>query len=198
MIRQRVLPIVEGEGDERAVPVLLRRMLHEVHCRYDIQVLSAHRRGELPKVKASFERFFQAAALENAAILCVLDFDCDTCIDVLAEEAGLRQRAQALRSDVPFEACFIVKEFESLFLWDAASTRTALPLINKDCQFPSDPEAIRDAKGWLKDAQPKGHSYKPTIHQAKLASLVNLDTLLAHSASYRRLNQAVLKLVCNP
>ncbi len=56
-IRQRLLPIVEGEGDERAVPVLLRRIL-EHHGRYDVQVLKPQRRGELPKSQGELRSFF--------------------------------------------------------------------------------------------------------------------------------------------
>lgn len=191
---ERLVTIVEGEGDERAVPVLLRRIL-ESHGRHDVQVLKPHRRGELPKVKANFERFFGAAALENAAVLCVLDFDCEFCNDVEHEEALLRAKAQQARPDVPFEACFIVKEFESMFLWDPTSTRAALPQIPKILVFPDNPEAIRDAKGWLSKAQPKGHSYKPTAHQAKLAAQVDLAFISKHSPSFRRLSDAVLKII---
>ncbi|ADX45701.1 DUF4276 domain-containing protein [Paracidovorax avenae] len=193
-IRQRLLPIVEGEGDERAVPVLLRRIL-EHHGRYDVQVLKPQRRGELPRVKANFARFFEAAILEDAAVLCVLDFDCEWCIDAEHEERNLKAMAHDIRADHPFEACFIVKEFESLFLCDEATTRLALPAISSEAAFPTDPEGVRDAKGWLSAAQPKGMAYKPTTHQAKIASQLNLTHLAQHSPSFQRLDRAVLNLV---
>ncbi|CAM3382450.1 DUF4276 family protein [Paracidovorax anthurii] len=193
-IRQRLLAIVEGEGDERAVPVLLRHIL-EHHGRYDVQVLKPQRRGELPKVKANFARFFEAAMLENAAVLCVLDFDCEWCLDVEQEERNLKSMARGIRTDYPFEACFIVKEFESLFLCDEATTRSALPAIPPETVFPADPESVRDAKGWLSAAQPKGMAYKPTTHQAKIASQLNLTYLGQHSPSFQRLSRAVLNLV---
>lgn len=194
MTQQRLIAIVEGEGDERAVPVLLRRIL-ESHGRHDVRVLKPHRRGELPKVKSNFERFFQAAALEDASILCILDFDCEFCNDVEHEEEYLRKFALKIRPDVRFDACLIVKEFESMFLWDESSARAVLPQIPPGCVFPENPETIRDAKGWLSKAQPKGHSYKPTAHQAKLAAQVDLATLLTKSPSFRRLNDTILRII---
>ncbi|GKT16313.1 DUF4276 family protein [Acidovorax sp. SUPP2522] len=192
--RQRLLAIVEGEGDERAVPVLLRQIL-EHHGHYGVQVLKPQRRGELPKVKSNFARFFEAAMLENAAVLCVLDFDCEWCLDAAQEEQNLMAMARSIRTDYPFEACFIVKEFESLFLCDAATTRSALPAISPDTVFPDHPESIRDAKGWLSSAQPKGMAYKPTTHQARIASQLDLPHLEKHSPSFQRLTRAVLNLV---
>jgi len=81
----RLLPIVEGYGDLAAVPLLIRRVLHELHGRCDVDVLPPQRRGEWPRVKQDFARFFLSARLENAPILWVLDFDCADCIDVDAE-----------------------------------------------------------------------------------------------------------------
>lgn len=190
---KRLLPIVEGEGDERAVPVLLRRILH-AHDRFDVEILRPHRRGDLPKVKANFDRFFQAAVLEEAAVICILDFDCEFCVDVVTEEACFGALAEHLRPGHPFAACFIVKEFESLFLSDEVATRSALPAIHAAAAFPQAPEAIRDAKGWLSAAQPSGSAYKPTAHQTKIVSQLNLDHLRIHSPSYQRLERATLAL----
>lgn len=190
---KKILPIVEGDGDVAAVPVLIRRIL-QANSRYDVQVLSPHKRGELPKVKANFERFFKTAALEGVPVLCVLDFDCSQCIDAISDEQDLQHRAKKIHPSLPFAACLIVKEFESLFLWDEASTRQALPNIIKNTIFPLNPEDIRPAKEWLSKAQPSGLAYKPTVHQAKLAAAVNLDVLRARSPSYQRLELAVLKL----
>lgn len=189
-----ILPIVEGDGDMAAVPVLLRRILH-AHDRFDVQVLPPHKRGELPKVKANFERFFKAAALNGVPVLCVLDFDCAQCVDAISDEQNLEHQAQKINPLIPFAACLIVKEFESLFLWDEKSTRQALPNIIKNTIFPINPEEIRPAKEWLSKVQPSGLAYKPTVHQAKLAAAVNLEVLRANSPSYQRLEAAVMKLI---
>lgn len=194
---QRILPIVEGDGDVLAVPLLVRRIL-QAHHRFDVEVLPPHKRGELPKVKADFPRIFQVAAKEQAGILCVLDFDCAQCFDALKDERALQQQAQEINPLIAFAACLIVKEFESLFLWDEISTRKVLPHIQKHTVFPANPEDIRPAKEWLSKSQPSGFAYKPTAHQAKLAAAINLDVLRALSPSYQRLEAAVLKLAPAP
>jgi hypothetical protein len=191
---RNVLPIVEGDGDLRAVPELLRRILVD-HGRFDVQILAPHKRGDLPKVVANFDRFFEVALLEGAPILWVLDFDCDYCDDVSREESNLKNKAAKIRAAHPFEVCFLVKEFEALFLCDEDTTRKVFPAIPETVVFPQDFENVRGAKEWLCSALPKGLSYKPTTHQQKLTSQLNLETLRARSPSFVRLESALVKLI---
>lgn len=187
--------IVEGDGDVQAVPVLVRRIL-DAHEIFDVSLaLPVQKRGDLPKVKRRFSDFFQAATLENYPILCVLDFDCEFCNDVLAEEAEFRELANGIRPNYPFAACFIVKEYESLFLWDEGTIRKVFSRTKSNYVFPITPESVRDAKGELSLAQEKGWSYKPTVHQAKLSAQVDLALLRASSPSFQRLEKAVLSLL---
>ncbi len=192
---KQIQPIVEGKCDIEAVRILIRRILQK-HQHFDISVLRPHMRGDLPSVKKRLGDFFEMAALEKSPILCVLDFDCTFCKDVLAEENWFREEVQKLRPGYPFEACFIVKEFESLFLWDQAAICNLLP-VRSGYPFPINPEANRGAKQILTDAlvKGKGKSYNPTLHQAKLSSAVDLDLLAKCSPSYQRLEKAVLKLI---
>lgn len=189
-----LLPIVEGHGDIEAVPVLIRRIL-EHHNHFDVTILRPHKRGDLPKIKANFDKCFKMAIKEKAAIIWIIDFDCADC-DCVAEEADqLYQKANAIHAEWPFRVAFMVKEFETLFLSEPDATRSVLKEISKTTVFPEDPEAIRDAKGWLSRAMPSGYTYKETIHQAKLAAVVDLTRLKHNSASYRHLEKSVLALV---
>jgi hypothetical protein len=190
---RRLLPIVEGDGDLRAVPVLIRRVLAE-HGRDEVSVLSAQKRGEYAKLIPNFERWFRSALKENAAVLWVLDFDCDECDCAKREAKKLYQRAEAIYRGWPFKVAFMIQEFETLFLSDQKAARVALKEIGKNVAFPNDPEKIRGAKEWLSKALPKGTSYKPTVHQAKLASAVSLDVLRQRSPSFRHFEKAVLYL----
>ena len=190
----KLLPIVEGEGDLAAVPALVRHVL-AAHERFDVELLPAQRRGEWPKVKRQFDRYFQAAALERAPVLWILDFDCDECVSVNDERSWAAERARVHDPGIPFDICFMVKEFETLFLADEHTTRAAFPDIPADLPFPMDPEAIRDAKGWLSWARPKGAAYKPTMHQAKLASQVDIKALRERSPSFIRFEQSLLGLL---
>jgi len=192
---RKIQLIVEGDGDVLAVPVLVRRIF-SAHGVFDASVANpVQGRGDLPKVRRRFSDFFQAAALEQHPVLCVLDFDCEDCVDVLAEEENFRRMAEAILPGYPFQACFMVKEYETLFLSDPVTTRDVLPKVRAGYEFPQDPESVRDAKGALSAAQEKGWSYKPTVHQAKLSAQVDLGVLRENSPSYRRFEAAVLTLV---
>lgn len=191
---KRILPIVEGEGDMEAVPVLLRRIL-EHHRQFDVHVLRPQRRGDLVKVRGNFERFFAAALHEEAAILWIVDYDVAGCDCVANDRQSLLQRADQHRPGWPIEFAFMVQEFETLFLADKAACRSILPRIPDARTFPTNPESIRDAKGWLSQAMPKGFAYKPTVHQAKITNALNLDRLRTASPSFAHLERAVLRLV---
>lgn len=191
---KRLLPIVEGDGDIAAVPILVRRIL-EHHGIFDVKVLHPHRRGELVKVRSNFERFFKAALEEQAPILWVVDYDVAGCDCVVQDRHSLSSLAGQIRPGWPIEFAFMVREFETLFLADPAASRKVLKRIPDSCAFPDNPEHIRDAKGWLSQAMPKGFAYKPTVHQDKIVHALNLDSLRTTSPSFAHLERAVLRLI---
>lgn len=191
---KKIQLIAEGDGDVLALPEIVRRILHANEI-YDVQIAKpTHKRGDILKVKSRFTDYLSAAAIENYPVLCVLDYDCKHCNDVIAEESNFATLASNVRPDHPFRACFIVKEYESLFLWDAQAAKSVLPQIRFDYVFPADPEQIRDAKGELSAAQASGWAYKPTVHQAALSKKIDLDILRTKSPSFVRLEKAVLDL----
>ena len=190
---KRILPVVEGDGDLLAVPELARRVLHDLG-HYDVAIARPHKRGDLPKVLGRFEDYFKVALLEGCPILWVMDYDCEDCKDPKMHIEQLRARAKSLAQGTAFEFVFMVQEFETLFLADHETTRQVLGNIADGHVFPSDPELIRDAKGWISKARPKGSAYKPTQHQQKLASQVNLVRLRARSPSFERFHAAVQRL----
>lgn len=187
---KRILPIVEGEGDMKAVPELVRRIaIAKGH--YDLVVCAPQRRGDLPKVLGRFDDFYRTALLEDCPVLWVLDYDCEQCVDQRADVQRLQERAFAM---APGKACafaFMVQEFETLFLADHETTRRVFSDIPPSVVFPADPEKVRDAKGWLSKARPKGSAYKPTQHQSRLAAQVDLGRLRERSPSYVQFESAV-------
>lgn len=192
----QILPIVEGDGDIAAVPELIRRVAFE-NGNYDVQIGRPHKRGDLPKVLGRFDDFLLTALLEQSPVLWVLDYDCHDCVDQRKHTRELGKRASVLAGGMPVEFVFMVKEFETLFLADEATTRGVFPDIPAHLQFPSNPEGIRDAKGWLSAARPKGSAYKATSHQKRLTAQLNLATLRQASDSFRRFESAVLRLLKN-
>lgn len=189
-----ILPIVEGDGDVRAVPELVRRIAYEAG-HYDLRVLTPHRRGDLSKIEKRFEDFLQTALLEEAPVLWVVDYDCSSCDDVERDLQELQARANLAGSQVPVAFALMVKEFESLFLADQETTRGFFPDIPANVIWPADPETVRDAKGFLSNARPRGLAYKETVHQEKLAAQLSLPRLRDRSSSFVRFEAAVLSLL---
>ena len=193
---RRLLTIVEGHGDVRAVPQLVRRIL-ERHGIYDVQLLPTQRRGEYPSVIKLFDTYFLAAIKENAAILWVMDFDAKEYDCPYREARSLITRANALRPDWPLKIAFLVKEYETLFIHDKDATRAVFPDI-KDIPFPAKPEDIRGAKEWLSAQRPSGMTYKETVHQEKITARLDLDLLREKSPDFAHLERAVLALIDTP
>ncbi|PKO90028.1 MAG: hypothetical protein CVU18_02110 [Betaproteobacteria bacterium HGW-Betaproteobacteria-12] len=191
---RRLLPIVEGHGDDKAVPLLLRRIF-ESHGIYDVSILPARRYGEYPIVTRKFDNLFQAAVLVKAPILWVMDFDSKDYICPVQEAHHLSTRAAALHPGWPIKFAFLVKEYETLFLIDEAATRQVFPDIPAKMPFPQNPEKIRGAKEWLSKARPSpGSTYKPTVDQAKITAHLNLDLLRMRSRDFAHLERAILEL----
>ncbi len=190
--------IVEGKGDGEAIPLLVRRILNEKYGFFDFDLPTPHERGDWPAVRKNFGRYFQTAIKSGHPVLCVLDFDCEGCTDLESTIQEATELAQQVRPGWLFAMCFMVREYESLFLWDESASRQVLN-IKRDYVFPHsrglDPESIRNAKGELGKAQPNGHSYKEAVHQAKLTAQVDLGRLSACSPSYQRLEQSLIALL---
>lgn len=191
---RRILPIVEGDGDTTAVPALVRRIA-EARGIYDLQLLPAHKRGELPAVRRHFDAYLGAALKYETPILWVMDYDCDQCHAVEDDLADLRLRTQQAYTRHPVEFALMVKEFESLFLCDHESTHQLFPDIPAKTPWPVDAETVRGAKEWISKARPKGLAYKETVHQVKLVHQLDLDRLRERSPSFQRFEQAVLRLL---
>lgn len=194
---RRLLMIVEGHGEVRSMPVLVRRIL-ERHERFDVQLLPAQRKGEYPSVIRQFHNYFLAAIKEEAAILWVMDFDAKEYYCPYREADGLIQRAHELRPGWPLKVAFLVKEYEALFLHDEKATRAIFPDIPRKTPFPASPETIRGAKEWLSAQRPKGSAYKETVHQEKITARLDLDLLRAKSRDFAHLERSVLALIDAP
>ena len=194
---KRIQPVVEGDGDMLAVPALVRRIAHDAGC-FDVKVLRPHKRGDIPTVRARFEDYLRVALLEACPVLWVLDYDCETCNDLARDKRELSSRAAEVAQGAAVQIAFMVKEFETLFLADHETTRVVFPDIPPETLFPPDPESVRDAKGWLSQARPKGLAYKPSQHQERLASQVDLGRLRLRSPTFVQFENAVVTLLEAP
>lgn len=194
-----IVPIVEGQGDEKAVPLLLRKLLGEMN-RWDIQIIrpkNAHGRSNLEK-EEGLERFIQIALTEPgcAAILVLIDAD-ENCAKQLAERFAERVRAAGVT--VPVVIVCAKCEYEA---WLLASLETMAgkdlkgkPGLPSGLQFEGDVESIRSVKGWLSRHFPGTRNYKEDSDQAPMTELLDTTMARQNSRSFRRLHHAIEQIV---
>jgi hypothetical protein len=186
--------IVEGHGEEQALPVLLRRILAEHRPSLDVDVARPLRvaRGRILKER-ELERAVELMArrvVPQGALLILFDAD-DDCPAKLGPQ--VLERARKIRADLPVGVVLANREFESWFLAGARSLRGARGL-GGDLEPPGAAEVIRDAKGWLTARRVDGRSYVETLDQAALAARLSLEEARSAS-SFGKLVRDVLCLV---
>lgn len=187
-----ILPIVEGHGEVEAVPLLIRRVLHEICQRYEWEVEKPVRAGGLYSFQKRLNQYLQYALQgEYDAVLVLLDLE-DGCPREVA--CHLAKQVHALSPRKPVAIVLAHREYEGWFLADVESLAGEFDLP-KDLRYEGDPEGIRDAKGWLSSHMPSGKVYKETFHQAKMTSRLNLERVQQRSRSFRRLINAVWQLI---
>lgn len=183
-----IVPIVEGYGEVRAVPLLLRRIAGEAGDQFVATSINPPIRvkaGSFVNDQDYFCRYVSLAAekAKQAAGVVLILLDCD---DDCAAQLGPRLLAQAraLRGDVQMMVCLAVREYESWFLAAARSLRgqSGLPV---NLQPPPDAESIRAAKGWLSQRMPG--KYDPIVHQASFTRAFDMDAARQGSRSFERL-----------
>lgn len=167
--------VVEGDGEEAAVPLLVRRIIDDLRPTPRPVVSLARRVSRSTLVRqGGIELTVEAVAREirrPGAVVVLLDAD-DDCPATLGPH--LLRRARAAREDVPISVILATREYEAWFLAAAQSLRgkRGLPA---DLQPPPHPEGIRDAKGWLGKRMPRGQKYSEKLDQPALTALFDLD-----------------------
>ena len=188
-----IVPIVEGDGEVEAVPVLIRRIGEEV-CPLDPpDVLRPIRVRRQRFVKPDeVERYVNLAAIRGAAdarILVLLDADND-CPAVLGP--SVLQRARAARSDRHIEVVVAKCEYESWFIAAVYSLQGTRG-IPAETEVPEDPESIRGAKAWLRDRM--NGPYSPTADQATFTARFDMALARRRSPSFDKMWRAVSALL---
>jgi hypothetical protein len=142
--------IIEGEGEEDALPILLRRIIQEFDPTLYVQIRRPFRR---PKGQLK-QRHLMSQAVDRMArqlsppraLLILMDAD-DDCPAELGPR--LLEWAQSARRDVPIAVVVANQEYEAWFLAAAESLRGHHGVAN-DLLPPADPEAVSGAKEWLR------------------------------------------------
>jgi hypothetical protein len=165
--------IVEGHGDCRALPILLRRIAQVLDSSLDVTVPSPYRlpRGKAvkPDELARAVEFMARRAGSDAPLVVLLDADAD-CPRALAPM--LKQRAIDQRSDRKISVVLAKREYEAWFLAAARSLRGQRGLPD-DLEAPDNPEDVRSPKAWLNARMPQG--YSETLDQPALTAVFDLN-----------------------
>lgn len=192
-----IIAVVEGDGEERAAPQLIRRILGERLLRYDINVP----RPIIAKGASTFdkksEQLLRYAIKEGCdGILVLIDAD-DECPYEKARIVS--QKASTLGLNVPVAVVYAKSEYETWFISSLSShsgddIRSWLGL-DPSVNAPDNVEDIRGAKEWLSRRMPSGRRYKETTDQEHLTPHIDFDLAYFRSRSFRRLCHAVEQLV---
>lgn len=181
-------PIVEGQGDEAAVPLLLRRLRDEAQA-WEIEVARPHRRRRTQLVrKDSLQEAVRVAALRENCVGILVIFDADD--DCPAELAPtLETWAREAAGGIPCAVVMPNREYEAWFLASVEALRGKAGVVPEAESHP-DPEAPRDAKAELERRMRPGTSYSAAVDQAPMTAHVDLQNAYRRCRSFRKLVSA--------
>ena len=194
----KIVPIVEGDGEVLAVPLLLNKLIAEIG-RWEVGIdrpLNAGSCSNLTKA-GGLERFVQNAALraDCGAILVLMDADKGCPLKIVREFV---ERITTLGTKYPVVVAVANCEYEAWFLASLESIagkdlegRRGLPA---GLTYPDyDVENLVDVKGWLR--RHLSRKYKETLDQPALTRMINPALIAPRSRSFRRLQHAVEEAV---
>lgn len=195
-----VYPIVEGEGEVEAVPILLRRFAHEVFGKYAFRVLHAHRlrkgrmiAGNHLEKAVTLGRLKLGQCNGRGAVVVVADAD-DDCPARCAP--ALLKRARMSARTVPVSVVLAKAEYEAWFLGAVRSLRGHRRIMD-DASPPPDAEAVRGAKQFLqRRCMIPGEHYSPTVDQPALTSRFDLQEARQACPSFDKLWRDLQELFC--
>lgn len=183
-----IQPIVEGQGDEAAVPLLLRRLQDEAQA-WGFTVGRPHRKRRTQLVrKDSLQGAVRVAVLQPACagVLVLFDAD-DDCPKELAPT--LEEWAREAAGGRPCAVVMASREYEAWFLASIEALRGKVAIVAGATSHP-DPEMPRDAKGELERRMSPGASYSATVDQVALTAHLDLEIAYRRCRSFRKLVSA--------
>lgn len=182
-----IIPIVEGDGEVAAIPLLLRRLLTE-RSRDDIAVATAFRVKRQRVIReGELERSIAVACRtrlqegDHGLVLVLLDSDKDCPFEIAP---ALLERARSATR----HGCAVVMPCREAEAWPLAdiehiAEQLDLPLTANP---PNDPESV-NPKAWLERHLGTATPYKPTSHQAALFAHLRPSVVAASSPSFAKL-----------
>jgi len=203
----KIVPVVEGDGEERALPLLLRRLLQEHLNEYGFTIAKPKNARGCGRLTAEngIERYVLHALKEPdcVGVFVLLDNDAarglykrgdleDDCAPCFAHY--LAERVQAIRPSCPVVVVVARWEYEA---WLLASLETVGPVVGlpENLAYAGDVEAIQAAKGQIETYMPPGQKYLETRDQVRMTANLDFARVRARSRSFRRLENALGQII---
>jgi hypothetical protein len=186
-----IYPIVEGQGEDKSIRILLQRVWSELLGGEYVNVLKSYRgsrdslvkAGELDKALGlAVLKLRSASAQSRSMILILLDAHSDLPC-VLGPH--LLARARKLRADADISCVIANLEYETWFVAAAESLRDFLNLTGSSI-ISDDPERARQGKGWIQKNF-RGPKYSETIDQPAMTQAMDLHLCRQRSPSFDKL-----------
>lgn len=189
----RIGLVVEGHGDVAAMPVFIRKISQDLGFIDYIEIPRPFRlsRGKMVKknelLRAVTAMSVRTGNTECGAVLVVFDADDDCPVEIATEVQAWLDEAAV------FGAVVVVanREFEAWLIASAVTLR-GLRGLPENLAPPPDPDAIRDAKGWLGRNMPNG--YSETLDQPALAASASAE-LCSVSRSFRKFSKVLEQIL---
>ncbi len=180
-----IVCIVEGDGEVRAIPVLLRRLAAANEI-YNLEIpppIRVHRDKFLMR-QEEFERKLRLAAAKarGGTVMVILDAD-DDCPVQLAR--NIETRARSIIQNASLAVVIPNREYEA-WLIAAADSLAGNRGLSKQINSPTRPDEIRDAKGWLSE-RIVGGRYHEVSDQPAMTALFDIETAQNRSRSFRKI-----------
>ncbi len=194
MERVTIACIVEGHGEVRALPVLLRRIGAELDPGTYLRLPPPYRinRSSLlrPEKLEDVVRTQGDRVTGAGGVLLLIDAD-DDCPAELGP--GLLARAHGARPDRNIAVVLASREFEAWFL-AAAPSLTGHRELPEGLAPPQNPEAVRGAKEWLGTKRP-GRPYREASDQAAFTAVFDMKMAREKSPSFDKFWREVERLI---
>ncbi len=132
-----IQPIVEGEGEVGAFPVLLRRLIFEFGCHEDVGTPFLEMRTGITQ-KEKFTRALQVVSNKPStrAVIVLFDADGDCARDIIPQ---MRQWSQEIIPSTPCAVVMARQEYEAWFIAALESLRGKRRIRN-NAQHNRDPD----------------------------------------------------------
>jgi hypothetical protein len=189
-----IQPLVEGYGEVDAVPVLLRRLMHEALGVFGIEVARPIRQKRSHLLSQNGLRKALGAARSHAgvtAILVIFDLDDDCARDLVPD---LLDWGRAETERVPFAVALARREYEAWFLAGLTSL-AGKRRIDAGAVALDRAETIRDAKGRLSRLMPRNKPYVERADQASFSAMLDLEQAYRGASSFRKLVKELCRLL---